>query len=219
MVGFPVLFNVSGRLAVVVGGGEVALRKVRNFLERGARLKVVSPALCPELSRLAEENDVETALRPYQKGDLTGAVLCAACADDPAVNRQVRDHARELGVPANIADDPQGSDYQVPSYFQQGPLVLALSTSGASPAVARTLRRMIESYLGESMGEAIELVNRFREEKVKKEIDSPAERGRFWENAVDAGLLELARAGDLEQMEERLLKSLQEWKAGKNENA
>lgn len=212
MPGLPIHLKVEGRLAVIAGGGEVALRKARNFLDARARVKIVSPAVCAGLRELADKGEIEIVERAYQKGDLSGAFICAACADDPAVNQAVGDHARELGVPANIADDPEGSDYQVPSYFRQGPLVLSLSTSGASPAVARTLRRMIQSYLGENMGEAVERINRFREDKVKKHISSSADRVRFWEEALTPDLLELARKGNLHEIEARLVESLEKFR-------
>ncbi|MFO8056921.1 MAG: bifunctional precorrin-2 dehydrogenase/sirohydrochlorin ferrochelatase [bacterium] len=219
MSGLPVHLKLKGRLAVIAGGGEVALRKARNFLDAGALVKVICPVASPGLHQLAEQGKVELVERAYQKGDLSGAFICAACADDPEVNQAVGDHARELGVPANIADDPEGSDYQVPSYFRQGPLVLSLSTSGASPAVARTLRRMIQSYLGENMGRAIERINRFREDTVKKDIERPADRVRFWEEALTPEILELARQGKTNQIEARLLDSLQRFKENQGKDS
>ncbi len=216
MSGFPNILNIEGVLAVVIGGGEVAFRKAGNFLDGGARVKVISPEVCAGLRELAGKGAVELVERAYQEGDLKDAFVCAACTDDAVVNRNVRDHARELGVLANISDDPFGSDFQVPSYFRQGPLLMALSTSGASPAVARTLRRMLQSYLGEHMGEAIERINTFREKVVKKEIENPADRTRFWEEALTADLMELARIGEHDRIRELLHESLQKFKRDKN---
>lgn len=210
---FPALLKVEGRLCVIVGGGEVALRKAVTLVGRGARVKVISPVLAPELAKLAESGILEWERGPYRPGALAGAFLCVAAADDPAVNRAARDEAGELKVLVNVVDDPEGSDFQVPSFFEDGPLLVALSTSGESPAAARTLRRMIQAYLGPHFGEALARIGEFREQRVKSELESAKLRGAFWEQAVTPDLLELVRSGELAKMMSRLEESLMRFKA------
>jgi siroheme synthase-like protein len=210
--GFPVLINLKGRLCLVVGGGDVAARKAETMAGRGGRVRVVSPEISPAARKLVEAGRAEWVKRPFENGDLAGAFLACAATGDPRVNRAVRDEARERGVLANVADDPEGSDYQVPSFFEDGPLLFALSTSGSSPAVAKALRRMIQSYLGPCFGEALQIINRFREEKVKTQIPDPQSRVRFWEESMTPDLLDMVRGGDVEGMERELERKLKDFK-------
>jgi siroheme synthase-like protein len=204
---FPALLNVKGRLCVVVGGGEVALRKVTTLLERGAIVKVVSPELKDELGAMVGRDQIEWESHEYRQGDLEGAFLAVAAADDAEVNAQVRHEGWTRHVLVNVADDPAGSDFQVPSFFEDGDLLVAVSTSGASPAVARTLRRMVEDYLGGHFGEALKLIADFRG-RVKAEVADGNDRVRFWERAVTPELLEKARQGALGEVRKMLEQAL-----------
>lgn len=210
---FPVLLNVDDKLCIVVGGGDVAFRKVSTLVERGARVRVISPEVVAGIRELTDKGVVELAAREYKDGDLEGAFICVAAADVSKVNEAVRDEARSRGVLANVADDPEGSDFQVPSFFTDGALLLALSTQGSSPAVARTLRRMIQSYLGDSFGEALDIIGGFRE-RVKSEIKNSKTRVRFWEEAITPEVLDKVREGDLAGMERMLEDALASFKQG-----
>jgi precorrin-2 dehydrogenase/sirohydrochlorin ferrochelatase len=211
----PVLLNVRKKLCVVIGGGEVALRKVRTLLDLGAHVRVVSPLLDKALGELVEKDAIEWEPREYQPGDLEGAFLVVAASSDPEVNSEVRHEAWTRRALVNVVDDPDGSDYQVPSFFEQGPLLVAISTSGGSPAVARTLRRMIQGYLGESFGEAIKIVNDFREGTVKTRIADAKSRVEFWERAIDSEVLEKIRKGDLKDLQKSLEQALDSFVKGK----
>ena len=204
---FPVLLKVKGRLCVVVGGGDVALRKVSSLLDRGAKVRVISPEAVPGIKDFYTSGEIEFEAREYRKGDLEGAFLCVAAADAPGVNASVKDEANSRGVLANLADDPEGSDFQVPSFFEDGALLLAVSTQGLSPATARTLRRMIQSYLGDSFGEALSIINDFRE-RVKAEVEDTKARVKFWEDAITPEMLDKVRTGDLSGIKVMLEESL-----------
>ena len=215
---FPVLLNLRDKPCLVIGGGEVALRKVRTLLERGAVVRVIAPRARPEIMALAEEGSIDFDPRAYRAGDLASAFLCVAAADNPETNAQARQEALVRRVLINIADDPEGSDYQTPSFFEDGPLIVAFSTSGSSPAVARTLRRMMQAWLGDSMGRALVLVEGFRD-RVKEAVADPKLRVRFWEDAINQDNLELARQGDLTGFEASLEMALNKFveKKGKAE--
>lgn len=204
---FPIMLKAAGRPCAVVGGGEVARRKVKTLIESGAAVRVISPALDDELKALAEQGRFEWRPREYRPGDLAGAFLVVAASDAAEVNQAARKEAAAAGALVNVADDPEGSDYQVPSFFENGPLLIAVSTGGLSPAVSRTLRRMIQAYLGESFGSSLQVIAEFRE-RVKSEVPSAKDRGRFWETAVTPGTLELARAGNLPALKQSLQNSL-----------
>jgi siroheme synthase-like protein len=200
----PVLLNVKGRRCVVVGGGAVALRKVTTLREKGADVRLVSPEAESKLADLCAWGEIAWDQRAFQPDDLADAFLVVAATDDPAVNAAVAREARTRHALVNVVDDPEGSDYQVPSYFEDGGLLITVSTSGQSPAVARTLRRMIQEYLGSTFAEGLRIIGSFREKEVKTAISSAKDRVRFWEEAVTPALLNLVRKGKLDEVKSKL---------------
>jgi precorrin-2 dehydrogenase/sirohydrochlorin ferrochelatase len=129
---------------VVVGGGGVAARKVGKLLEAGAKVVVISPEIRPEIAG----KDVEILHRPYEYGDLADAYLAFAATDLREVNALVAREAQERGVPINVADFPSEGDFAVPSTLRRGQLQVAVSTGGASPTLARRIRRELEEAFG-----------------------------------------------------------------------
>ncbi|MBP7605136.1 MAG: bifunctional precorrin-2 dehydrogenase/sirohydrochlorin ferrochelatase [Spirochaetes bacterium] len=154
---YPVLLNIEGRLAVVVGGGEVALRKVLDLLDAGALVKVVAPRMHEGMdeARGANPERVRLERREYRDGDLEGASLAFAATDSPAVNRSVFDEASRRGVFINAADDPPNCSFYLPSFVRKGDFLMAVSTSGASPALAARLRRELEKAVPENVGDML----------------------------------------------------------------
>ena len=207
----PVLLNVKGRRCVVVGGGAVALRKVTTLREKGAEVRLVSPEADSKLADLCAWGEIAWEKRAFEKADLADAFLVVAATDDPAVNAAVAKEARARKALVNVVDDPEGSDYQVPSYFEDGGLLIAVSTSGQSPAVARTLRRMIQDYLGTTFAEGLRIIGAFREKEVKTAIASAKDRVRFWEEAVTPALLNLVRKGKLDDLKRKLEDTLKKF--------
>ena len=205
---YPVFLSISGRKCVVVGGGQVALRKVRGLLEHGADVGVISPHLCPELVRLAESGEIRVFNREYRTGDLADAFVAIVATDDRELNRQVAEEARSKAVLVNVVDDAENSDFIVPSYLRRGEVTIAVSTSGRSPALARKIRTRLEKELGNEYASLIHLIGEVRAE-VKREgmkID-----GGRWQEALDLDLLlELLRRGDEEKAKAILLSDLKE---------
>ncbi|MEK7848331.1 MAG: bifunctional precorrin-2 dehydrogenase/sirohydrochlorin ferrochelatase, partial [Chloroflexota bacterium] len=145
---YPVFLQLRGRLCVVVGGGEVAQRKVEALVEAGARVRVISPSLSPRLSQLAASGQVGAEPRPYATGALKGAFLAIAATDDPEANRQVVREARRRRVLLNVVDEPRACSFIMPSVVRRGELVLAISTGGLSPALSRKVREDLEAHFG-----------------------------------------------------------------------
>ena len=141
---YPIFLDLSGRRCVVVGGGEVANRKARKLLQARARVVVISPEVGAELESVA----VEVHRRPYREGDLEGAYLAFAATDSRAVNAAVAREAQERGIPVNVADRPSEGDFALPSTLRRGRLQVAVSTGGASPALARRRREELEDAFG-----------------------------------------------------------------------
>jgi len=141
---YPIFLDLSGRRCVVVGGGEVASRKARKLLQARARVVVISPEIKAELESVA----VEIHRRPYKEGDLDDAYLAFAATDSREVNAAVAREAKERGIPVNVADRPSEGDFAVPSVLRRGGLQVAVSTGGASPALARRIKDELEESFG-----------------------------------------------------------------------
>jgi precorrin-2 dehydrogenase/sirohydrochlorin ferrochelatase len=161
---YPVALDLAGRACLVVGGGAVAARKTKGLLEATARVTVVSPLLVPALRTLADEGRVHWKPREYQAGDVAGAWLVLVTTDDRAVNAEVAAEARRCGVWVNCADDPAHCDFALPAVLRRGPLTVAVSTGGASPAMARLLREEIGRRLPADWGAVADLVAGVRRE-------------------------------------------------------
>lgn len=162
---YPVMMNLEKRLTLVIGGGSVAARKISDLFEAGAFIKVVSPDFVPEIIKMRELNPdrIELVTKKYVKGDLQGAVLVFSATDNREVNSAVYAEAKELGILVNAVDDPPNCSFYVPSFVRRGDLVFALSTSGASPAMAGKLRRMLEDTLPCEVDSMLQVLRRSRE--------------------------------------------------------
>jgi precorrin-2 dehydrogenase/sirohydrochlorin ferrochelatase len=175
---YPIyLIGMERRRVVVVGGGSVAARKVEGLLEAGARVTVISPILTPELEVLAEARRIAVIGRPYRQGDLAGAFLVIAATNDADVNQAVWREAEQCGCLVNVVDDPAHCNFITPALVRRGEVTLAISTGGASPALARRLREQLEAQVGPEYGELAsllaelrpELRARYREERARQE--------------------------------------------------
>jgi siroheme synthase-like protein len=203
---YPVFLNISGRKCVVVGGGQVALRKVRALLEHGADVEVISPEPCPELVQLAETGEIRSLNRKYRAGDLTGVFIAITATDNADTNRQVLAEARKGAVLLNVVDDAENSDFIVPSYLRRGQVTVAVSTAGKSPALARKIRSRLEKELGDEYASLALLINEVRTEVKLEGIKLD---GDDWQEALDLDqLLGLLRRGEMEKARATLLSNL-----------
>jgi precorrin-2 dehydrogenase/sirohydrochlorin ferrochelatase len=183
---YPMFLNIRGRKCVVVGGGQVALRKVKTLLAHGALVEVISPELTTELQRLVENGKIALKQRQFQSGDLQGAFIAVAATSDNRTNRKIAGEARESGIPVNVANDTVHSDFIVPSSLSRGDITVAVSTSGKSPALARKIRTMLEKELGEEYTLLVELVDEVRTELKKNGLAVDGDR---WQEALDLDVL------------------------------
>jgi len=203
---YPMFLNISGKRCVVVGGGKVALRKVRALLEHGASIEVISPDLCPELIELAQRGQVNTSRRHYQPGDLRQAFIAIAATDSSDVNQQVVKEARNEGILVNVVDDPENSDFIVPSYSNRGGITVAVSTAGMSPTLARKIRTRLEKELGNEYASLAHLIGEVRAEVRQQGIKVS---GDDWQEALDLDLMiDLLKRGDDEKARAVLLDNL-----------
>jgi len=197
-VTYPVNLIVEGRRCLVVGGGDVAARKVAGLVACGARVKVVAPAVNDEIRR---EPGVIWEERAYQRADLDGQRLVIAAADDTTVNAAVFRDAEAAGVWVNGADDPAHCSFTLPSVVRRGALQLTVSTGGRSPALARWLRERLESEIGAEYEVLLDLL---ADERQSIRATGRSTEDLDWQSALDSDMLALIRSGDVIQARERL---------------
>jgi siroheme synthase-like protein len=205
MAYYPIFLELKGKPCLVVGGGQVAARKVEGLLAAGARVTVVSPKLEPDLSKLKSERRIGHVDKQYQRVDVKGYAVVVAATDDRATNERVASDARRDGVPVNVVDEPAMCDFIVPSVVRRGDVVLAISTGGLSPALARWLRQQMESYLSEDFDRLVQLLAEVRLELRERGVSVPA---KAWQEAIDSGLRDLLAAGRRDEAKKRLLSAL-----------
>ena len=203
---YPIFLNLSGRKCVVVGGGQVALRKVGVLLEHGAKIRVISPALCSELGQLVRSGEILVLDREYRVGDLKGALVAIAATNDRETNLKVAEEARKNAVLINVVDDADNSDFIAPSYLRRGEVTIAISTAGRSPALARKIRTRLEKNLGDEYAALALLIDEVRAEVRRQGIKV---NGDAWQEALDLDLLsDLVRMGNNEEARDVLLSNL-----------
>jgi precorrin-2 dehydrogenase / sirohydrochlorin ferrochelatase len=195
---YPVFWDINGKKCVVVGGGEVAARKVARLLDCGAKVCVVSPVLNAELDTLQKERRIEHIVDEYAVDYLYGAALIIGATDNDRVNTAISHDAKTRGIPVNIVDDPQKCDFILPSLVERGDLTIACGTGGASPALARMLREELEEAYGEEYATLLNILGQLRDQMEKN-----AGVGRKWfDQLMAAGLLEAIRQKNENQVKQ-----------------
>jgi len=196
----PIFLDVTGRQCVVVGGGEVAARKVESLVEAGARVTVVSPSLSPAMETIVDKRLVTHLARNYQRGDIDGCVLVYAATDDPKLHRELAAEARALGIPVNVVDVPELCTFIAPAVVKRGALQIAISTGGASPAFAARLRRNLEDQFGDEYARTLEVLRAARRRLHSSEID-PAVRMRRLKDLANSALPDAIAARDADAID------------------
>ena len=189
---YPIVLDLRGRSCLVVGGGPVAERKVEGLLEAGAAVTVVSPRLTPRLRDWIGRSRCRYLAREYRSRDVAGRAIVLVATDDDRVTARVQRDARRAGVLVNAADDPARCDFFLPAVLRRGRLTVALSTGGASPALARAVRDELERLVPESYGLLLEVVAGVRAQVRRRADQVPPSR---WLEAIDGRLRALVADG------------------------
>jgi precorrin-2 dehydrogenase/sirohydrochlorin ferrochelatase len=197
---YPAILDIAGRGALVVGAGKVGEGKIANLVAAGAKVKVVSLTATPQVKRWAEEGTIELELRPYESADLDGRFLVIAATEDNDTNVRVFEDAERRQMLCNVVDVTHLCNFILPSIVRRGDLAIAVSTGGASPALARRIRLSIGECYGDEYAVALELLGSLREE-LKAAYPHPDERKVIFERMVYSELMGLVRAGDDEAVE------------------
>lgn len=177
---FPMMLDLSGRKCVVVGAGEIGEGKIRSLLAAHANVAVVAPSATANVQEWAQQQAIEYHERPFRPDDLDQSFLAVAATSSADVNHVVYSEARRRSVLCNVVDDPEYCDFFYPAVIRRGPLQIAISTSGVSPAFARTLREKLEAQFGEEYGTWLTHVAQRRKE-IMSAVADPVQRRRMLE--------------------------------------
>jgi len=208
---YPLFVNLQGRSCLVIGGGDVATRKVTDLLNAGAKVTVVSAQATTQLGALCGQ--ITWIERDYRPGDEKGAELVFIATDNPEVNRLAAQNAKAAGAWVNAADAPGECDFYVPSKVTRGDLVIALSASGKAPALTRRLRMELERQFGPEYEAYVALLGYAREKvKALPGLDSKT-RGEMMRQLLDLDLLTLIRNGREEDAREEVEAWISRWSA------
>jgi uroporphyrin-III C-methyltransferase / precorrin-2 dehydrogenase / sirohydrochlorin ferrochelatase len=190
----PVFLRVTDQPVLVVGGGEVALRKAEWFLKAGARVSVVAPALHPQLAAHIAAGDLMHVAAAFAPAQLAGQMAAVAATDDPRVNAAVSAAARARGIAINVVDDPELSTFIFPAIIDRSPLIVAVSSAGHAPVLARRVREQIEALLPGRLGALARFMGAHRA-RVQQVLGRLARRA-FWERIVAGPVATRVLQGD-----------------------
>jgi len=203
----PLFHNLRGSRVLVVGGGEIALRKSRLLADAGAVLRVVAPEIESQLCELIDSSGGERLLRGYVESDLDGCVLVIAATDDDPLNAQVSADARRRCVPVNVVDAPALCSVIFPAIVDRSPLVIAVSSGGDAPVLARLIRGKMETWIPSTYGQLAGLAARFRHQ-VKALFPAVQQRRAFWEEVFQGPIADRQLAGQGAEAERLLVEKI-----------
>ncbi|KAB2954708.1 bifunctional precorrin-2 dehydrogenase/sirohydrochlorin ferrochelatase [Heliorestis acidaminivorans] len=201
------MLKLESRRCLVVGGGKVAERKIASLLEAGAMVDVISPLITSTIQNWVDQGLLRYQSRGYQEGDAVGYFLVIAATDLSDINEKVVCDCSQRNILINTVDNPHLGNFYVPATFRRGDLLIAISTGGASPAVAKRIRQDLEVQFGEEYGKFLSLMAQLREQ-VLKEVPCPVRRKAIFDSLADANLLELIKCGEEKRLKERIAQCL-----------
>jgi siroheme synthase-like protein len=201
LAGLPVNLLVRDRRVVVVGGGRIAARKIAPLLELGAKVEVVAPSVVEEVRGWATTGALTLHERPFSASDLEGAWLAFTATDDPAVNAAVFAAGESARVWVNSADDPANCSFTLMSVIRRADVVISVGTGGRSPALAAHLRKVLEAEIGPEYETLLELLSEARE---AIRASGRSSEDANWQRAFDEGIVEMVRAGRIDDAKELL---------------
>lgn len=193
----PLFHDLTHQPCLIVGGGEIATRKVHSLLEAHAPITVLSPTLTESLTELANQGKITHWQKTFEADDLSHFNLVISATDDAALNALVSETAMARKIPVNVVDNPKLCSFIFPAIVDRSPVTIAISTGGRSPVLARFTRARLETLLPARLGQLAQLAAEYRD-RVKQTFSDPRKRRMFWESALDGAISDKVYRGDLE---------------------
>ena len=207
MINLPIFIKLQTQHCLVVGGGIVAVRKIKQLLAAGAKVFVVAPDICDELNKIIESEEINYIKENYTQKYMEGKKIVVAATNDKQLNTEIANHAKTKGILVNIVDNPEAGNFILPSIIDRSPIVIAVSTSGVAPVLTKLLSTRIETIVPFNYGKLATLISQFRL-SVKEKIPNRRDQRRFWENVLDGPIAEMFYAGQKEKTLKLLEKQL-----------
>jgi uroporphyrin-III C-methyltransferase / precorrin-2 dehydrogenase / sirohydrochlorin ferrochelatase len=216
MQALPIFFNIKNRHCVVIGGGDVAMRKVSMLLKASAAVTLYSPEICHELQYLVDAEKIKFVAKKFEEYQLLGACMVIAATDDEAVNTAVSIAAKAQNIPVNVVDAPDLCTFTMGSIIDRSPVVIAISSEGNAPVLARYIRAKIETMLPATYGRIADIAGEFRD-KVKKKFATTQARRIFWEGVLQGPFVERVLSGQEQTARTMLGELIENADANKNQ--
>lgn len=209
---YPINLILDNKPCVVLGGGHVALRKVKGLLDAKAKVTVISPEIVAELAKLVEEKRIIWQKKYYEQGDLDDFTLAICAIGNEEVNAQVRKEANQKKVILNVVDRLEFCDFALPAKIRRGDLLVTFSTNGKSPALSRYLRCKMEREFDETYANWLDKLVQLRKEAIKK-LPTSDDREIFWRSALSDDVMELVRAKKYDEAEASIRDAISSFRA------
>ena len=204
---YPLNLNIENKNCVVIGGGEVALRKIHGLLEAGAKVKVIAPEICAGVEELFQRGEISLIREKFSEEFLGDEIILIAATDNPEVNRRA---AQAKKILVNVVNS-SGGNFFVPSSIRRGDLLLTISTGANSPAFSKFLRQMLEAELDENFGAGLKIISHYRRE-VKRLLPNHKQRKIFWEKILTPETWQLLKSGQLDKLQKLFKDAIKELK-------
>ncbi len=205
---YPINLDIKNKNCVVIGGGEVALRKIRGLLAAGANVKVIAPEICAGVEELFKRGEISLLRKNFSEELISDEIILIAATNNPEVNQRAATAGKFL---VNVVEGA-GGNFNVPSNIRRGELLLTISTGANSPAFAKFIRQMLELELGENFGAGLEIISARRRE-VKKLLPNPTARKLFWQKILTQETWQLLKRGELNELEAKINHALESFGA------
>ena len=203
---YPLNLDIENKNCVVVGGGEVALRKIRGLLEAGAKVKVIAPEICAGVEELFQRGEILWLQENFSAELIGDEIILIAATDNPEVNQLAAQSAQAKKILVNVVDNV-GGNFNVPSRIRRGDFLLTLSTGANSPAFSKFVRQMLEAEFDENFGAGLKIISEYRRE-VKRLLPNYKARKIFWEQFLTREIWELLKLGAFDKLEKKLAETI-----------
>jgi precorrin-2 dehydrogenase/sirohydrochlorin ferrochelatase len=203
---YPIYLDITDKRCIVIGGGDVAERKVERLLEFGARVAVVGKTLTHTLETMKREGRIDHIDADYDKTCIDGAFLVIGATDNDDVNKNISRDAKDKGILVNIVDDPDNCDFILPSIFTRGDLLISISTGGKSPALAKKIRQEMEKYYGPEFQIFVTIMGSLREKLLLKGYSSDTNK-RLFDSVIYSDILQHIQNKDWEKVKKTVYDS------------
>ena len=195
---YPINLNLENKKCYVVGGGEVAARKISGLLSAGAKVEVIAPEVCKKISDLAECGKIILRREKYSAEKISDGAILIAATNNFELNKKILSDGRQKNFLVNVVEGE--SDFNVPSKIQRGDFLLTISTAGSSPAFSKFVRENLEREFDKDFGDALKIISKYRQE-VKNILQNYEDRKKFWREVLTPEMWKLFKAGELEKAE------------------